>query len=255
MNTLTERDDLRTPPEWAEHYGITGLVPEEWQQKERPYSGARARVDDERVPLWEMAMPPSRFRSLLGVNIARGYGFEARSKEMPPFRPTPEAVLDVLGDHRGWVPTAKVLDELVTPLGYCPSQDHLPKGGKAKVTKILKALHEEGKLVERTTLHRRGGPGTIPVSGGNYGVADNHKCWILASIYEEMTYDITLDRAEEERRRDRLAQWADNLGTDDVNYSHPSRPIYTDGVLTGDGGKVTLPWDLVEAIIEAEGES
>lgn len=246
----TPDTDLRTPSEWAEHYGITGLVPEEWQHFAKVKDANDDWVDGP-VPEWERPQTHTEFRRTLHgewrppVTNENRYARQApRSKKMPKFAPTAEAVLDALGEHYGWVPTTAVTRTLAEPMGW-HGYDLPPN---TKVMNHLKALAEAGTVVEENS-----GIDNVRIPTAKRGEGTT-KMWMTAAIYESLKADRTTDEGEQYRRTAKLAGWLSSLDPTlpaEVAYSHGTRLMYVEGeyVADADSGRITLDWATMERII------
>lgn len=243
--------DLRTPAEWAEHFGVTGLVAEEWQEHSRLAGyGESAVLAD--VPDWERTMTELEFRRTLHGSWSPPRDTDrprlssrARSKKMPKFTPTPEAVLDALGSYRGWVPSTELTKVLAEPLGW--HGYNLPPN--AKVMTILKALALAGTVIERGDAADAARiPSAVRPEGSS-------KEWLLATTYESLHDDRRLDEAEHTRRRAKLDGFLASLEetlVPKVDYSHLTRLAYVAGTFDPDAntGRIAMDWATMERIID-----
>lgn len=248
--STTDKTDLRIPLEWAEHYGITGLVAEEWQ--EHTTYGYGATLTTEEKPDWQRPMTDDEFKRRLHGSWSPTYDESVpryqrkarvdRTKKMPKFAPTVEAVRDVLGTFRGWVDTTSITQALGEPLGW----DRQNTPPNSKVLKALKTLQEEGVVIEQDDVKDRQ---RIPNARRPEG---NSKMWMTVSVYEGLIEDRRLDEAEHERRIEKLHGWLDSLAEGlPVAYSHSNRLCFVDGAFEADAdtGKITMDWSVMEQII------
>lgn len=249
--TSTDTLEMRTPPEWAERFGITGLVEPEWQSH-RVISGYGSDAVRHELPDWQRPMPEGEFvRILHGTFIADqapgapSYMRESkqRSKKMPKWAPTREAVLEVLDGRRSFLDTSSVTAELAVPLGW--GRSALP--ANTKVLTILKGLQSEGLVVEAADA------GKDPAYG--LSAAGGSKMWMRSDRIEALDEDRRLDNNEKARRVDKLHGWLAAWNPDFTgNYHHGgSKPMFVDGEYDPDEdfGTVTLDWSVVEALINA----
>lgn len=167
-----------------------------------------------------------------------------RTKKMPTFRVESEAVIDVLGEFRGWVDTTSVTQALAEPLGYA-APTHLPPN--TKTLTVLRALAADGIVLEEgdaTDLRR------IPTSR-----ASNGKKWMLRSVYDDLICDRELDEVEHGRRVEKLTGWVAGLDetlVPDLRYTHSKRLAVVGGEFDPalDSGTVTVPWAALERLID-----
>jgi hypothetical protein len=249
MNTTETTTDLRLPAEWAEHFGITGLVAEEWQHFEREYVDGK--YVDADIPEWDRPQTEAEFRRTLHGAWAppktegqRYASSRDRSKKMPKFTPTPEAVRDALGNYRGWIPTTEVTKTLAEPLGW--HGYNLPPN--TKVMKLLKALVADGTVIDQADATDAA---RIPTAVRGEG---SSKEWMLSTTYDSLREDRRLDEAEHDRRRAKLAGFLAALEETlvaEVDYSHATRLAYVDGIFDRDAdtGQIRMDWETMERII------
>jgi hypothetical protein len=249
-----DTDDLRLPSEWAEHFGITGLVEDQWQEHARisGYGDTAVMAD---VPDWQRAMTEQEFKRAVHGGYKPTYADDVprhqrtasvpRTKKMPKFAPTDEAVSDALGSFRGWIDTSGVTQALAEPLGW--SNQVLPPNGK--VLTRLKAMREAGTVVEHDDVEDKR---RIPNARRGDG---NSKMWLLVSSLNDLIEDRRLDEEEHKRRRTKAATFVASLDpalVPDVAYSNRARLAFEDGTFIpdADSGTITMAWTTLERLID-----
>lgn len=233
--------ELKTPPEWAEHYGITKLIERQWAPglNRRGYSGARRRcanvepggksgyVDLANGNLWTTPLSSTEFRGLLFDDIIGTPG--RRTYKLVVFDPSIRQVWDLLIATDGWISATDITTRLAEPLGYLPN---VKVPSNAKVNKILEGLRAEGVVVLQTPDHDHRHP-HVSTRGGN------SRLWTTAEHIEQWDADLAhLDRVVD-CRSDAVELAGELLlgHPKAISYRHARRGF------DASGDTVTLPFD------------
>lgn len=190
----TELIELKTPPEWAEHYGITKLIASQWAPglQRRSYSDARRRcanvdgsgksnyIDLSAGDLWTTPLSSTEFRSVLFEDIIGTPG--RRSYKLTVFDPSPRQVWDLLIETDGWITATDITTRLAEPLGYLPNIKVPPN---TKVNQILADLQADGVAVLQTPDHDHRHPRVSDHNG-------NARFWTTAAHVAKWDADFEL---------------------------------------------------------------
>lgn len=249
------KQEAKTPPEWAEALGITKLVEEEWQGREKVYNSTTHKYEMQDEVEWDRQMDHQTFLRTLysewhrtnehGVQYRTG---KKRTYKLPKVVVTEGMVLDVLGDAIGWLPTGEIAWRIFEQMGLFLRLEKMPV---QKVRDVLTMLQEQGLV----TTQYDGPDGTfnnryhrIHVEARGDG---NSKLWGRTDKVEEWVADRDADVVEW-NRRNLKAEAFERAVKVDLTYSHPKRPIFTDEAIDAalDTGQVTLSWTDMEKIID-----
>lgn len=263
---------LKTPPEWAEHLGITKLRKEEWQEvpyrvtapdggvyrvgaENRSYTDGNPYKDYD-SPLWETPMTNRDFiDSMEGkwyevdADGKRAYFGQKRTFKRPQVTFTQEQILDVLGIQDNWISTGRLVWEIVEPMGLFVN-DNLTYPTN-KIRDLLKLMQHSGTVITSTDYTKSGGD-TARLGSGRHRLDNQSNHWALPSRIEEWEADRTLDDDEEKRRLNKLADFKKMI-QGEGSYSHPGDNIFIDGEYQpeiDERATVKLPWETMERIID-----
>lgn len=233
--------ELKTPPEWAEHYGITKLIERQWAPglKRRGYPEARRRcanvdptkssgyVDLADGNLWTTPLSSTEFRSLLFDDIIGTPG--RRTYKLPVFDPSVRQVWDLLIETDGWISATDITTQLAEPLGYLPNVKVPPN---AKVNKILDGLRAEGVVVVGVLDHDHRHPHASTRNG-------NSRLWTTSDHVAKWDADFELLDRIVDHRGDATALAAELLLGEPsaFRYQHHRRGV------DASGDVVTIPFD------------
>ena len=233
--------ELKTPPEWAEHYGITKLIAGQWAPglNRRGISAARRRcpnidqtgrtayVDLGNGDLWTTPLSSAEFRSVLFDDIIGTPG--RRTYKLAVFDPSIRQVWDLLIETDGWITATDITTRLAEPLGYLPNIKVPPN---TKVNKILDGLRAEGVVVLQTPGHDHRHP-HVSARGGT------SRLWTTAAHVAKWDADFELlDRVVDHRADATVLAGELLLGEPRAfRYQHHRRGV------DASGDVVTIPFD------------
>jgi hypothetical protein len=259
------RHELLTPPQWAEKFGYTGLVEEEWQHVEqiRTWKAGRESkyLTDPRVA-WERPISQQGF-----VELAQGkwrdpsldrsspyhYG-KKRSGKPPRFAPTEEAIVDLLADAGKWTTTVWITDRLIANLGLGDATSN----HRSKVVKVLEGLVEQDRVV------RYRGPGagttkeiqTVDHVGPHADRNNVSAKWCLTEQLDQWRIERDAFYAEDARRQDLVVgfdiEHTAVTGGRGLGYGGAKAPVYNGEPYDN---PITFSWPQFERLVNKLKES